>query len=56
MKGIKIDALENLNSGDKKWRNSPYLNTMVNAIQRLLSMKGIRLESQEALDFIEFKL
>jgi len=56
MKGIKIDASENLNSGDKKWRDSQYLDTWVNAIQRWLSMKGIRLESKEALDFIGFKL
>jgi len=27
MKGIKIDAPENLNSGDKKWRDSQYLDT-----------------------------
>jgi len=44
MKGIKIVAPENLNSGDKKWRDSQYLETWVNAIQRWLSMKGIRLE------------
>jgi len=56
MKGIKIDGPENLNSGDKKWRDSQYLETWVNAIQRWLSMKGIRLESKEALDFIGFKL
>jgi len=56
MKGIKIDAPENLNSGDKKWRDSQYLDTWVNAIQRLLRIKGIRLESKEALDFIAFKL
>jgi len=46
MKGIKIDAPENLNSGEKKWRDSQYLNTWVNTIQRWLSMKGIRLESK----------
>jgi len=56
MKGIKIDAPENLNSGDQKWRDSQYLDTWVNAIQRWLSMKGIRLESKEALDFIGFKV
>jgi len=56
MKGIKIDAPENLNSADKKWRDSQYLDTWVNAIQRCLSMKGISLESKEALDFIGFKL
>jgi len=56
MKGIKIDAPENLNSGDKKWRDSQYLDTWGNAIQRWLSMKGIRLESKKALDFIGFKL
>jgi len=27
MKGIKIDAPEHLNSGDKKWRDSQYLDT-----------------------------
>jgi len=27
MKGIKIDASENLDSGDKKWRDSLYLDT-----------------------------
>jgi len=27
MKGIKIDPPENLNSGDKKWRDSQYLDT-----------------------------
>jgi len=32
MKGIKIDTSENLNSGDKKWRNLQYLDTWVNAI------------------------
>jgi len=46
MNGIKIDAPENLNSGDKKWRDSQYLDTWVNAIQRWLSVKGIRLESK----------
>jgi len=56
MKGIKIDAPENHNSEDKKWRDSQYLDTWVNVIQRWLSMKGIRLESKEALDFIGFKL
>jgi len=56
MKGIKIDAPENLNSGAKKWRNWQYLDTWVNAIQRWLSMKGTRLESKEALDFIPCKL
>jgi len=56
MKGMKIDSPENLNSGDKKWRDSQYLDTWVNAIQRWLSMKGISLESKEALDFIGFKL
>jgi len=56
MKGIKIDAPENLNNGDKKWRDSQYLDTWVNTIQRWLSMKGISLESKEALDFIGFKL
>jgi len=56
MKVIKIDALENLNSGNKKWRDSQYLDTGVNAIQRWLSMKGISLESKEALDFIGLKL
>jgi len=56
MKGIKIDAPENLNSGDKKCRDSQYLDTWVNTIQRWLSMKGIRLESNEALDFIGFQL
>jgi len=40
MKDIKIDAPENLNSGDKKWRDSQYLDTWVNAIKRWLSMKG----------------
>ena len=33
IKGIKIDAPENLNSGDKKWRHVQYLDTWVNAIQ-----------------------
>jgi len=56
MKGIKIDAPENLNGGDKRWRDSQYLDTWVNAIQRWLSMKGISLGSKEALDFIGFKL
>jgi len=56
MKGIKIAAPENLNNGDKKWRDSQYLDTWVNEIQRWLSMKGISLESKEALDFMGFKL
>jgi len=56
MKAIKIDTPENLNSGEKNWRDSQYLDSWVNAIQRWLSMKGIRLESKEALDFIGFKL
>jgi len=56
MKSIKIDAPENLNSGDKKMRDSQYLDTWVKAIQRWLSMKGIRLEWKEAWDFIGFKL
>jgi len=56
MKGIKIDSPENINSGDKKWRDLQYLDSWVNAIQRWLSRKGIRLESKEALDFIGFKL
>jgi len=56
MRRIKIDGSENLNRGDKKCRDSQYLDTWVNVIQRWLSMKGIRLESKEALDFIGFKL
>jgi len=56
MKGIKIDTPENLNSRDKKWQDLHYLDTWVNAIQRSLRVKGIRLESKEALDFIGFKL
>jgi len=56
MNGIKIDALENLNSGDKKWRHSHYLNTWVNVIQGWLSMKGEKLESVAALDLLGFKL
>ena len=56
MKGIKIVAPENLNSGDKKWRDSQYLETWVNAIQRQLGVKGIRLELKDALDFIGCKL
>jgi len=56
MKGIKIDAPENPNNGDKKWRDLQYFDTWVNTIQRWLSMKGIRLESKEALEFIEFKV
>jgi len=56
MKGIKIDPPENLNSGEKKWRDSQYLHTWVNVIQRWLGMKGIRLESKEALEYIGFKL
>jgi len=34
MKGIKFDPPENFNSGDKKWRESQYLDTCVTAIQR----------------------
>jgi len=34
MKGSKIDPPENLNSGDKNWRESQYLDTWINAIQR----------------------
>jgi len=56
MKGIKVDTLGNLNSGDKKCRDSQYLDTWVNSIQRWLSMNGIRLESKEGLDFMGIKL
>ena len=56
IEGIKSNAPENLNSGDKKLRDAQYLDTWVNATQRWLSMKGIRLESKETLDFIGFKL
>jgi len=56
MKGINIDASENLNNGDKKWGDLQYLDIWVNTIQRWLSMKGIRLESKEVLDFIGLKL
>jgi len=56
MKCIKIDTPENLNSRDKKWQDLQYFDIWVNVIQRWLSMKGIRLESKEALDFIGFKL
>ena len=56
MKGIKIDTPENLNSGDNKWPDLQNQDTWVNAIQRWLSMNGIRLESKEPLDFIGFKL
>jgi len=48
--------IQEINSGDEKWRDSQYLDTWGNAIQRGLIMKGIRLESKEALDFIGFKL
>jgi len=40
----------------KKWRDSQYLDTWVNAIPLWLSMKGNRLELKEALDFIGFIL
>jgi len=56
MKGIKIDAPQNLHSGDKKWRDTQCLDTWVNAILRWLSIKGISLESKEAWHFIGFKL
>jgi len=56
MKGIKIDAPGNLNSGHKKWRDSQYVDTWVNAIPRWLSTEGIRLELKEALEFNGFKL
>ena len=56
MKGIKIDNQENLNCRDKQWRDSQYLHIWVNTIQRWLSKEGIRLESNEVLDFIGFKL
>ena len=56
MQSININAPENLNSEDKKWWDSQYVDTWVNAIQRWLSIRGIRLVLKEALDFIGFKL
>jgi len=56
MKPIKIDALQNVNSGDKKLWDLQYLDTWVNIIQIFLNMEVITLESKEGWQFIGFKL
>jgi hypothetical protein len=56
LKGIKIEAPENLDSSEKKWTDSQYLDEWVNAVQRWLVIKGIDLDSAEALEVVGFKL
>ena len=45
-----------LDGAEKKYRDSQYLYTWVNAMQRWLAIKGISLDSKEALEVVGFKL
>ena len=56
IEGIKIEGPENLNSSERKWTNSQYLDEWVNAVQHWLVIKGIDLDTTEALEVVEFKL
>ena len=56
LKGIKIEAPENLDSSERKWTESQYLDEWVNAVQCWLVIKGIDLDSAEALEVVGFKL
>ena len=56
LKGIKIEAPENLDSLERKWTDSQYLDEWVNAIPRWLLIKGIDLNSTEAVEVVGFKL
>ena len=56
LKGIKIEGPENLDSSERKWTESQYLDEWVNAVQHWLVIKGIYLDSVEALEVIGFKL
>ena len=56
LKGIKIAAPENLDSSERKWTDSQYLDEWVNDVQRWLVIKGIDLDSAEALEVVGFKL
>ena len=55
LKGIKIEAPENLYRSEKKWTDSQYLDAWVNAVQCWLVIKGIDLDSAEALEVVGFK-
>ena len=55
LKQIKIEAPENLDSSERKWTDSQYLDEWVNAVQCWLVIKGIDLDSAEALEVVGFK-
>ena len=55
-KGIKIEASEILDGSERDWINSQYLDQWVNAVQCWLVIKGIDLDSAEALEVVGFKL
>ena len=52
LKVIKIEALENLDSSERKSTDSQYLDQWVNAVQRWLIIEGIDLDSAEALEVV----
>ena len=56
LKVIKIEALENLDSSERKSTDSQYLDQWVNAVQRWLIIEGIDLDGAEALEVVGFKL
>ena len=55
-KGIKIEALEKSECSERKWTDSQYLDEWVNAVPCWLVIKGIDLDSTEALEVVGFKL
>ena len=56
LNGIKIETPENLDSWQRKWTGSQYLDDWVNAVQHWLVIEGTDTHSAEALDVIGFKL
>ena len=56
LKRIKIEAPEILNSSERKWTDAQYANEWINAFQHWLVIKGIDLDSAEALEVVGLKL
>ena len=56
LKGIKLEAPENLDISERKCTHSQYLDEWVNAVQHWLVIEGIDLDSAEALEVVGFKL
>jgi hypothetical protein len=56
LKNIQIDAPENLKGDDPRWKDSQYFDTWVNAMERWMTIKGIDLNSEDALTVTGLKM